>query len=367
MVAVDPRRGDQAGIGKDMKPTPPPSPRLRHPPVRPDWLARNPELALEPELPIVDAHHHLRNRPDDVYLSADLLADAAGGHRIEATVCIECMAHFREDGDPLLRPVGETEFLRQETFAHARGPGPRIGAALVGYADLAAGAAIRPTLEAHMEQGDERFRGIRQIAAFHPDPEARGSTGTPPPMLLLDPGFREGFAQLAPLGLSFEAWMYHTQLQELRDLADAFPDTRIVLNHVGGALGIGPYEARRRHVNAAWSSAVRALSHYPNLLVKLGGMGMRLFGFGFHEGAEPPTSERLAEAWRPYVETCVESFGAQRCMFESNFPVDKGSCGYVPLWNAFKRISSGWTPEERRYAFHATAVRHYRLDLLPMG
>ncbi|WP_083747439.1 amidohydrolase family protein [Teichococcus deserti] len=328
---------------------------LRHPPVRPDWLARRPETALEPDLPIIDAHHHLRNRPGDVYLRADFLEDAGQGHDIRASVAVECMAHFFPDGEPLLRPVGETHFLREQ------GAGTQVAAAIVGYADLTAGAAIRPVLEAHVAAGQGRFRGIRQIAAHHPDPAARGSTGTPPPMLLLDPAFRAGFSQLAPLGLSFEAWIYHTQLAELRDLADAFPDTRIVLNHVGGALGIGPYATRGRHVRAAWGAALRELSHCPNLSIKLGGMGMRLFGFGFHEQQDPPGSEQLAEAWRPYVETCVEAFGAERCMFESNFPVDKGSCGYVPLWNAFKRISRGWNPAERANAFHDTAARFYRL------
>jgi L-fuconolactonase len=155
--------------------------------------------------------------------------------------------------------------------------------------------------------------------------------------------------------------MYHTQLAELRDLADAFPDTRIVLNHVGGAIGIGPYAARRRHVFAAWSAAIRELSHCPNLHIKLGGLGMRLFGFGFHERDEPPDSATLAAAWRPYIETCVEAFGPQRCMFESNFPVDKASCGYTELWNAFKRITAAWSPSERAALFHDTAARFYRL------
>lgn len=336
----------------------PPPDRLRHPAVRPEWLARNTEAVLEPELPIIDAHHHLRNRQDDVYLRADFEADAALGHNIVASVCVECMAHFRTDGDPLFRPVGETEFLRAETRNSPR----NVGAGIIGYADLGAGARIRPVLEAHIAEGGGRFRGIRQIAAWHPDPAARGSTGTPPPSLLLQPGFREGFAQLAPLGLSFDAWMYHTQLAELADLADAFPDTRIVLNHTGGALGIGPYAARRGHVMATWRANLRELARYPNLYVKLGGLGMRLFGLGLHGKDEPPDSQQLEESWKPYIEGCVEAFGAQRCMFESNFPVDKGSCSYVALWNAFKRISKHWAVEDRRTAFHDTAASFYRLS-----
>jgi len=336
---------------------------VRHPTIRPDWLARNAEPALEPELPIVDAHHHLWDRPDDPYLLDDFLADAAGGHAVRASVFIECRTCYRSDGDPLFQPLGETEFVAMAAaHAAARPGGTRVADGIVGFADLRAGAAIHPVLEAQIEAGAGRFRGIRQIAAWHPDPAARGSVAMPPPMLFLDPVFREGFAQLAPLGLSFDAWAYHTQLAELRDLADAFPETRIVLNHVGGAIGIGPYARRRRHVFAAWSAAIRELSHCPNLSVKLGGLGMRLFGFGLHEGELPPDSVRLAEAWRPYIETCVEAFGPERCMFESNFPVDKASCGYTVLWNAFKRITAGWPPHERAALFHDNAVRFYRLS-----
>jgi predicted TIM-barrel fold metal-dependent hydrolase len=335
---------------------------VQHPTVRPDWLARHREEALEPGLPIIDAHHHLWDQPRVPYLPDDYLADAAGGHDLRASVFIECETCYRSAGDPLLRPLGETEFVAEAAARAAAGPrGPRVAHGIVGFAELRAGDAIRPVLEAQIAAGAGRFRGVRYISAWHPDPAARGSVATPPPMLLLDPAFRAGFAQLAPLGLSFDAWMYHTQLAELRDLADAFPDTRIVLNHIGGVIGIGPYAARRRHVTAAWGAAIRELSHCPNVHLKLGGLGMRLFGFGFHEGDEPPGSDRLAEAWRPWIETCVEAFGPARCMFESNFPVDKASCGYTELWNAFKRITVGWTPAERAALFHDTAAGFYRL------
>ena len=334
---------------------------VRHPTVRPDWLALHREAALEPDLPIIDAHHHLWGAPRGPYLAEDFLADAAGGHDIRASVFIECDTHYREEGDPLYRPLGETAFVAAEAReAEARG-GSRVAAAIVGFADLAAGAAIRDVLAAQIETGEGRFRGVRFISAWHPDPGARGSVATPPPMLLLDPRFREGFAQLAPLGLTFDAWMYHTQLAELRDLADAFPDTPIVLNHVGGAIGIGPYAGRGRHVTAAWSAALRELAHCPNLHLKIGGLGMRLFGLGMHERATPPSSEVLATAWRPVVETCVEAFGAGRCMFESNFPVDKAGFAYTTLWNAFKRVTATWSASERGALFHDTAARFYRI------
>ncbi|HEY4252696.1 MAG TPA: amidohydrolase family protein [Roseomonas sp.] len=337
-------------------------PTARHPEVRPEWLALNREAALEPDLPIIDPHHHLWGPPrGQNYELEEILADAGGGHAIRASVFIECKTHYRTDGDPLLRPVGEVAFAAGIAGqAVARG-GMRVADGIVGFADLTAGAAIRPALEAEIEAGAGHFRGIRFTSAWHPDAAARGSLAAPPPVVLHDPAFREGFAQLAPLGLSFDAWMYHTQLAELRDLADAFPDTPIVLNHVGGAIGIGPYADRGRHVFAAWSAGIRELAHCPNLCIKLGGLGMRLFGFGLHEGAAPPDSARLAAAWRPYIETCVEAFGAARCMFESNFPVDKASCGYTEMWNAFKRITAGWSPSERAALFHDTAARFYRL------
>jgi predicted TIM-barrel fold metal-dependent hydrolase len=335
---------------------------VRHPTIRPDWLARNAEPAIEPDLPIVDAHHHLWDRAGDPYLLDDFLADAGGGHALQASVFIECGASYRTEGDPLFAPVGEVEFVAAMTDRMAaQQAGPRTAAGIVGYADLRAGAAIHPVLEAQIAAGHGRFRGVRQISAWHPDPTARGSVATPPPGLLLDPGFRKGFACLAPLGLSFDAWMYHTQLAELRDLADAFPETPIVLNHFGGALGIGPYERRQRHVLAAWAAAIRELSHCPNLRLKLGGLGMRLFGFELYQAEEPPTSEHLARLWRPYIETAVAAFGAERCMFESNFPVDKASCSYTVLWNAFKRSTADWSQTERAALFHGTASRFYRL------
>ncbi len=339
----------------------PPPPALRHPPVRPDWLALQQEAALEPALPIIDAHHHLWGPPHAPYLAEDFLADLASGHAIRASVFMECRTHYRSEGDPLMAPLGETEFVLANAHRAAALGKAGVAAAIVGAADLAAGAAIRPVLEAQIAAGQGRFRGIRCTSAWHPDPAARGSMIAPPPMLLLEPAFRAGFAQLAPLGLSFDAWMYHTQLAELRDLADAFPETPIVLNHLGGAIGIGPYEGRRRHVLAAWGAALRELAHCPNVHLKIGGLGMRLFGFGMHERPRPPSSLELAEAWRPMVEAAVEAFGAARCMFESNFPVDKAGFGYGVLWNAFKRLTAGWSATERRQLFHDTAARFYRI------
>ena len=218
-------------------------------------------------------------------------------------------------------------------------------------------------LEAMIAAGGGRFRGIRFISASDPEQAEWGATAVRPQGLLLDPKVREGFAQLAPLGLSFDAWMYHPQLADLLDLARAFPATLIVLNHVGGPIGLGRYKGKRDEVFADWSKRMRELAACPNIHVKLGGMGMKMFGFDFHDGELPPDSARLATAWRPYVETCIAAFGANRAMFESNFPVDKGSYGYGVYWNACKRLAEGASASEKADLFHGTAARFYRLSL----
>jgi predicted TIM-barrel fold metal-dependent hydrolase len=238
----------------------------------------------------------------------------------------------------------------------------QVCAGIVGYADLTLGAAVEKVLEAMITAGSGRFRGIRFITASHPDQAAWGSMVTRPEGLLTDQRVREGFARLAPLGLSFDAWMYHTQLGDLLDLARAFPETQIVLGHVGGPIGLGRYAGKRDEVFAEWSGRIRELAACPNVHVKLGGLGMRMFGFDLHTRELPPSSEELAAAWRPYIETCIAAFGPERAMLESNFPVDKGSCGYAALWNAFKRIAAGYSAAEKAALFSGTATKFYRLN-----
>jgi predicted TIM-barrel fold metal-dependent hydrolase len=332
--------------------------------VRPDWLALHQEEILEPELPIVDAHHHFWNRDGKPYFLPELLADIDTGHNVVATVFMECGAMYRRDATPALRPLGEVEFVNGIAAMSASGGfGPtRVAAGIVGYADLGLGGAVREVLEAEIAAGGGRFRGVRNISAWHPVPEARGSSATPPPDVLTRSSFGEGLRVLTSLGLSFDAWMYHTQLDELTPVARAHPDATIVLNHVGGAIGIGPHAGRRDEVFADWRRSILELARCPNVCVKLGGLGMRLFGFDVHSHERPPSSEQLAQAWRPYVETCIEQFGPRRAMFESNFPVDKGSCSYQSLWNAFKRIAAGASQADKQALFGGTATRVYRLD-----
>jgi predicted TIM-barrel fold metal-dependent hydrolase len=339
-----------------------PSPYL---PVRDDWLARRTEAILEPDLPIVDPHHHLWERPDWVYMLDDLLADTNSGHNIVATVFVQCRSMHRASGPDAFRPVGETEFVNGVAAMSASGGyGPtKICAGIVGHVDLRLGQQAREVLEAHIRAGGDRFRGIRHITAYDPDPSLMNPAYAPPPGLMFDKIFREGFACLAPLNLSFDAWLYHPQISDVTALAQAFPGTSICLNHIGGPLAIGGYAERREEIFAEWSKSIKALAACPNVVVKLGGMAMRINGFDFHTKAEPPSSSELAAAWKPYVDTCIDAFGASRCMFESNFPVDKGSYGYQAFWNACKLLAKGASATEKTDLFSGTAARFYRLAL----
>jgi predicted TIM-barrel fold metal-dependent hydrolase len=335
-----------------------------HLPVRQEWLDRRREEIIEPDLPIVDPHHHLVDRPETGrYLLSDLLADLGAGHNVTATVYLEWLSMYRLTGPAELRPVGEIEFANGVAAMSASGTygKPQVCAGIVGYADLALGAAVERVLEAMIAGGGGRFRGIRFITASHPDQATWGSMVTRPEGLLVDERVREGFTRLAPLGLSFDAWVYHTQLGELIDLARAFPQTQIVLDHVGGPIGLGPYAGKRAEVFAEWRGRIRELAACPNVHIKLGGLGMRMFGFDLHTGELPPSSQELASAWQPYIETCIAAFGPERAMFESNFPVDKGSCSYAALWNAFKHIAAGCSAAEKTALFAGTATKFYRL------
>ncbi len=334
-------------------------------PVRMDWLERTVEATLEPERPIVDPHHHLWERPDWVYMLDDLLVDINTGHNIVATVFVQCRSMHRAGGPEEFRPVGETEFVNGVAAMSASGGyGPaKICAGIVGHADLRLGARVQEVLEAHLRAGGGRFRGIRHITAYDADPSLMNPAYSPPPGLLADATFREGFSRLAPLGLSFDAWLYHPQIDELTALAQSSPETRIVLDHVGGPLAIGAYAGKRDEVFPVWAASIRKLAQCPNVFVKLGGMGMRINGYDFHEQADPPSSETLAAAWKPYIDTCIEAFTPARCMFESNFPVDKGSYGYGVFWNACKRLASGASESEKTDLFAGAAARFYRIEV----
>jgi L-fuconolactonase len=327
------------------------------------WQAGSPEEVIEPDLPIVDAHHHFWLRPPEAYQLPEILADVTSGHNVRATVFMQNTAMYRADGPEAFRPVGETEYINGAAAMSASGMfgDVRLCAGIVGYADLRLGDAIAPVLEAHIRAGGGRFKGIRQQAQQDPH-IGHLSKAAPPRDLLLDPDFRRGLAHLAPLGLRFDAWVYFTQLGDVADLADAFPETPIILNHIGAPLGIGYYAERRADVFDQWSRGITALAERPNVTVKLGGLGMAAYGFDLANRDRPASSAELAECWRPYIEHCIAAFGAPRAMFESNFPVDKQACSYRTLWNAFKRIAINYSATEKAQLFEGTAARVYGLS-----
>jgi len=333
-----------------------------------DWLDLTTEETLEPDLPICDPHHHLWEFRDGQvalrYLLNDILIDVNSGHNIRSTVFIECGASYLSTGPEELRPVGETEFVNNIATMAAVEPQAktRIAAAIVGTADLTLGADVEPVLDAHMAAGGGRFRGIRHQATWDASEEVPNGRTNPKQSILLDSDFRRGFATLARRNLSFEGWCYHPQIPELADLARSFPDTVIILNHFGGPLGVGPYRGTREQNFPAWKQAIADLASCPNVVAKLGGINMVVNGFAWHERQRPPGSQELIDATRPYYEHTIEQFGVGRCMFESNFPVDKVSCSYNVLWNSFKRLTTNYSAAEKADLFHDTANRIYRLD-----
>jgi predicted TIM-barrel fold metal-dependent hydrolase len=343
------------------------------------------EVILEPDLPIIDPHHHLWDWPaalfasrpiaqhgfDKVirratrYLLPEFLADLNTGHNIRATVFIQCGAMYRADGPEEFKPIGETEFVNGVAAMCASGTYGEIRACagIVGHVDLTSGAVVSEVLEAQLVAGGDRFRGIRHSASYDADPNVLG------PLVRLGGGlyesknFREGYAQLAKFKLSFDAWLLEPQLPELISLARAFPNTPVILDHVGTPLGIASYEGKREARFALWRDNIRKLAALPNVSVKLGGLAMAFCNFPSFLQSPAAPSTQLAAEWKPYIETCIESFGANRCMFESNFPVDLGSCTYPVLWNAFKVLAKNYSPDEKTALFSGTARRVYRLNI----
>ena len=326
------------------------------------WLAQVTEDVIEPDLPICDPHHHLWDYPGSRYLLDELLADIGSGHNVTSTVFMECGSMYRADGPEALKPVGETEFVNGIAAMSASGGygAARACAAIVGYADLNLGAAVGDVLDAHAA-ASTRFRGIRHAASWDASDEVRNSHTAPFQGMMADSTFRAGFAELGKRGMTFDGWLYHPQIPELTDLARAFPDQPIIFDHFGGPLGIGPYAGKRSEIFEYWKGAVSDLAKCTNVVAKLGGLVMAINGFGFHKRERPATSDELVSATRDYHMHMIDYFGVDRCMFESNFPVDKVSCSYRVLYNSFKKIAAGFSATEKAAVFHDTAVRVYHV------
>jgi len=344
------------------------------------------ESILEPDLPIVDPHHHLWDRPAEIlknlppsdhpfmeiirqvprYLLDELLADLKSGHNVRATVYLECGAMYRVGGPEALQPVGEIEFVNGVAAMTASGlyGEVRACAGIVGHADLRMGAAVEEVLQAEIAAAPGRFRGIRHSASYDDDPNVLGPlAGRSPRGMYGEATFREGFRVLGKLGLSFDSWLLEPQLPDLIDLARAFPQTTIVLDHVGTPLGIGAYAGKREERFGVWRDNIRKLAACPNVVVKLGGLAMPFAAFPWSYERRPRSSEELATAWKPYIDVCIDAFGPTRAMFESNYPVDGFTCSYRTLWNALKRTAAGYSAEDKAALFSGTAARVYRLSL----
>ncbi len=332
------------------------------------WLDKVIEDTLEPELPICDPHHHLwefrHDRVAPKYLLDEILSDLNSGHNILSTVFIECSAMYRASGPEHMKCVGETEFVNGIAAMSASGlyGKCRVAAAIVGSANLNIGSAVGEVLDAHVQAGGGRFRGIRCQGQWDADNSIRSAKDASGPDRFSNAKFREGFAELAPRNMTFEAWCYHTQLKEVTALARAFPDTTIILNHFGGPLGIGPYEGKADDIFPIWQKEIADLATCQNVLAKLGGINMDINGFGWEYHNTPPTSKTLMQATRRWYEHTIEHFGTSRCMFESNFPVDMTSCSYNTLWNSFKHLTLDYSVDEKRQLFHDTAVRTYKIN-----
>jgi predicted TIM-barrel fold metal-dependent hydrolase len=324
------------------------------------------EPIIEPSLQIIDAHHHLFDRPALRYILEDYLADAGAGHDVVASVYVETQAFARAGGPALMRPLGEIEFANGVAAMCDSGVyGPRrVCAAIVGYADLRKGDDVARFLDRALEIAPDRFRGVRQIVIEHPSEEPfRYMTHRPEVGVLGHPGLKCAFRHLAARKLSFDAAVFHHQLPQIGQLADEFSDTAIVLNHMGIPCMMGLDAHVRADVFKNWRGLLRDLARRPNVSCKIGGLGLPFWGFGFDTRTDPLGYQELAGAWKPYVETAIDFFGVERCMMESNFPPDARSCGFVPLWNALKFSVKGLSPSEKAAVFRDTAARVYRINL----
>ncbi|MCB9149086.1 MAG: amidohydrolase family protein [Caldilineaceae bacterium] len=336
-------------------------------PQTPAWHAQVVEEIIDPNRPIIDPHHHLwtgnRWTNGAPYLLADLWADTESGHNIRKTVFVQCSASYRTDGPEHLKPIGETEFVAAQAMQSAQADGDKaVIAGIVSHADLRLDKAmLDEVLDAHEAAGQGLFRGIRHAGSRHPQPETAYGPGNNPPGLFTDPAFQAGVRHLGRRGYTYESWHYHFQLADFRALAQSAPDTTIILDHFGTPLGHGEYADQREEIFKQWQKDMAALAECPNVYAKLGGLAMPDNGFGWHEAARPATSDELVAAQKRYYLHTIECFGPDRCMFESNFPVDKLSIGYPIVWNAFKKMAADFSEAEKHALFYGTAAKVYRI------
>ena len=324
------------------------------------WLKQVREDILEPDRPIVDPHHHLW--PGEFkYLLEDLWRDTEDGHNILKTVFIECSQEYLTTGEASLMPVGETKFVRDIALEATKQSNKAQICGIVGHANLLLGANVKVILEAHIAEGDGLFKGIRHAGGWDHHDEIGNSHHNPPEKLYLLESFSDGLDAIEKANLSFEAWQYHHQLKEVTAIAQAHPNLKIVLNHFGGPIGIGPYENKSDEIFGLWKEDLKKLASFENVYAKLGGLAMPVNGFNFHKQDKPATSDEIIEKHRKFYDFSIEVFGPERCMFESNFPVDRQSVSYHVIWNAFKKMAANFSEEDKDYLFRKTAENFYSL------
>ncbi len=334
-----------------------------------EWLKLIDEEVIRPEIPIIDPHHHLwpstlsadSEFGSNRYLLEDLWEDTERGHKIVKTIFVECGQGYYNDGPEEMKPVGETEFVvsvsKEASLDNSKA---QIGG-IVSYADMMLGSSAKEVLEAHLEQGKGKFKGIRHGASWDKSEEIRNSHSIPIRHIYLDSQFQKGVEQLDALNLTLDAWNYHNQINELTELSKCFPNLKIVQNHFGGPLGIGPYANRREEVFSEWQESIAELAERDNVYIKIGGLAMPINGWGWHKRELPATSDELFELHGRYYLHAIKCFGVKRCMFESNFPVDRRSISYAVLWNGFKKVVRDFSLEEKEHLFFKTAAEFYSL------
>lgn len=324
------------------------------------WLSQITEEIIDPKREIVDPHHHLWPNPEIHYNLEQLLKDTGSGHRVVQTVFMECGAAYRSDGPEHLRPVGETEFVAKAAARSSQLKDQATIAGIISHADLT-GDHLDEVIDAHEAAANGLFRGIRHSGGCDPHPEALSIPGRASPGLYALETFRKGVAHLANLGLTFDTWMFHHQVAEFTDLARAVPETTMIFDHFGMPIGVGPYADKKEEIFAKWKDDVAELAECPNVYAKLGGLAMPDMGYGWHQRDLPPTSDEFVAAHSRWYHHAIQCFGPERCMFESNFPVDRHSLSYRTLWNGLKKIASRYSETEQEMMFTGVARDIYRL------
>jgi L-fuconolactonase len=338
-----------------------------HLPVRQEWLNQLIEDPILPNIPIIDPHHHLWDVGFGRYYIEELLEDInSSGHNIVSTVYIMSSSNtkiYSKDGLEEFKPLTEIEFATSEGKRADLIPNNRVkvNASIVGSVDLTYGNKLQPVLEKAVNISEGRLKGIRMLLASHTDPRISSGAVKSDLGLMLHPNFIDGAKCVQDANLSLDFWIYHTQLNEMEKIARALPDLTIILNHIGGPIHIGEYEGKQAATHREWRSAMMRLSRIPNINVKLGGLGMAVNGAKFHNSKFPPNSVQLSDIWKPWIYETIDMFGFDRCMFESNFPVDKGSCSYGALWNAFKIIAKDMSDDEINKLFSKNAAKIYKI------